>query len=128
MPLGLLAVIVVVGLAAIFAVLYFAGLTRAMELTEATARHEFIADNPPLTPESITLAASRQAALIEAQGLHLLWVMGADVATHRLLGAIPVETPAGLSVHIADYAAPRVSLVLTPDETRDWKTRIQEAT
>ena len=66
MPLGLLAVIVVMGLVAIFAVLYFAGLTRAMELTEATARDEFIADNPSLTPDSITLAASRKAALIEA--------------------------------------------------------------
>ena len=127
MPLGLLAVIVVVGLVAIFAVLYVAGLTRAIELTEASARHEFIADNPNLTPERITLATSRQAALIEADGLHLLWVMGADVATHRLQGAIPVETKTGLSVHIADYAAPRVALTLTPEETRDWKARIQEA-
>ena len=127
MPLWLLAVIVVVGLAAIFAVLYFAGLTRVLELTEATARHEFIADNPNLTPERITLAASRQAALVEADGLHLLWVMGADVATHRLQGAIPVDTETGLSVHIPNYAAPRVALVLTPEETRDWKRRIQEA-
>ncbi|WP_298493087.1 hypothetical protein [uncultured Maritimibacter sp.] len=128
MPLGLLAVIVVMGLVAIFAVLYFAGLTRAMELTEATARDEFIADNPSLTPDSITLAASRKAALIEAQGLHLLWVMGTDVASHRLAGAIPVETKTGLSVHIADYAAPRVALTLTPEEARDWKARITEAT
>lgn len=128
MPLWLLGSIVVVGLAAIWIILRVYGFDRSMTLTHERAAAEFMADNPGLVPEDLFIAQSGGSALVRAGGeLYVVWVMGLDVATHNLARARVRETGDGLMLHLRDFAAPRLTLALTPSETRDWRAMIEEA-
>ena len=128
MPLWLLGTIVVVGLAAIWIIMRVFGFNRTLTLTHELAAEEFATDNPGLVPEDIILAKSGKSALIHAGGsTYLLWVMGVDVATQNLAKARVADAPDGLTLRLPDFAAPRVSLTLTPDEKSTWKLMIEGA-
>lgn len=128
MPLWLLGAFVVVGLVAVLLAMRRFGFDEPLTLDEETARREFIADNPGLVPEEIRVASSGQSALVHAGGrLHVLWVMGQDVATHVLDAPQIIPTNSGLVLTLRDFAAPRVKLVLAPEEASTW-TALIEAT
>lgn len=125
MPITTLALIVVIGLGAIWTALWAFGFTRSLVLDEAIVRAEFAADNPGRTIDEITVAASGQAALIRSgHDLFVLWVMGQDVATHGLSGAEPAPSPSGLRLRLPDFAAPHPKLALTPAEVKSWAETI----
>jgi len=128
MPLWLLGTIVVVGLIAVWIASRFYGYDEPLTLDEEAAKREFIADNPGLVPEEVRLAATGQSALIRAGGrLHVLWVMGQDVATHVLDAPQIIPTNSGLVLTLRDFAAPRVKLTLAPEEAATWTALIEDA-
>lgn len=127
MPIWLLGAFVVVGLIAIWVAMRFYGYDKPLTLDEDAARREFIADNPGLEPDDIRMARTGQAALVRANGnLHVLWVMGQDVATHVLDAPQIIPTNSGLVLTLRDFAAPRVKLELAPDEASTWTALIEK--
>lgn len=128
MPLWLMGIVVVVGLTAIWLVMRLYGFDRPLSLTPETAGEEFMNDNSGLVPEEILLASSGQSALIRAGGdLHVLWVMGQDVATRKLARARVTDAPEGLTLRLPDFTAPRLTLRLTDEEKRAWRPMIEES-
>ncbi|MBV7377459.1 hypothetical protein [Maritimibacter dapengensis] len=127
MPIWLLGAFVVVGLIAIWVAMRFYGYDKPLTLDEDAARREFMADNPGLEPDDIRMAKTGQAALVRANGnLHVLWVMGQDVATHVLDAPQIIPTNSGLVLTLRDFAAPRVKLELAPDEASTWTALIEK--
>lgn len=128
MALWLLGAIVVVGLIAIWAAMRAFGYDEPLTLDEDTARQEFVADNPGLDPDEVRVSATGQNALVRAGGkLHVLWVMGQDVATHVLDAPQIIPTNSGLVLTLRDFAAPRVKLELAPEEAPTWTALIEKS-
>lgn len=129
MPLDILIILVVVGIAGIAVLTHLLGLSKPKTfLTEAQARAAWLREFPDNTVTSVTLCASAQAALIMTQaGPGIVWAMGADSTARLLNGATVSATETGLTVTLPDYGAPRIALCLTPDEALLWTNHIGAA-
>ena len=83
------------------------------------------ASSPETPPRAITLCQSGGGALVDtAQGVGIVWPMGDDRTARFLTGSVLHKTPNGLTLRLRDYAAPRISLSLTPEESALWSDRI----
>lgn len=122
MPLNILLPMVIVGIAGIAVLLHLLGLSRRARLdTAASARAAWLREFPDDLPVRVTLCENRNAALIGlADGLGVVWPMGADTTARHLTGAQVKQAADGLLITLPDYTAPRIHLRLGADEAADW--------
>lgn len=125
MPLEILLILVVGGIAGIAALTWLAGLAQPRQLNEQDAQSEWARHYPDDTVQSVWVTHDAKAALvITDQGPGLLWVMGADTVGRHLRDFDLIDEPHGLSVIFHDYTAPKTHLHLDEDERLVWKNLI----
>ncbi|MBS0123530.1 hypothetical protein [Thetidibacter halocola] len=130
MPLQILITLVVAGIAGIAALTWALGMaTPRRFVSDSEAIAAFAREFPETPVRAVTRCRDGQAALLRTDsGVALVWPMGAD-STARLLSRIRVDrTRHGLTLHLPDYTAPRVSLRLPKDEADRWQTLLRQAT
>ena len=128
MPLEILLVLVVGGVAAIGLTLHVLGFSRARPFDADTAERQWRRHFPEAGPVTVLLAQSGRAALVEdAQGRGVLWQFGADTVARRLPCRKVEDHTEGLRFFFADFTAPVVLLKLTPEERRTWKEELASA-
>lgn len=121
MPLPVLLVLVVGGIAAIAVLLHLTGRSQALVMSPemalaAWARH-FPGDD---TVEALVTPDGHAALVLTRQGNGLLWAMGADTVARRLRDFDLIETAEGLTILFHDFTAPRVTLRLDEFQRRRW--------
>ena len=122
MPLHILLILVVGGIAGIALALHLLGMTDAGPLHEETARAAWLRAYPDDKVRHIAVSADGRVARIDSiAGRGLVWRMGADTCARRLTGGeVAHARGSRVSVHLGDYAAPRVAVTLTEDEQAAW--------
>lgn len=128
MPLHILGILVIGGIAGIVVLLHLLGLSRPRRFEdEAAARSAWAEEFPEIPANRAVLCRNRAAALIQtAQGPGVVWPMGADSTARFLHGARITRTRDGLLIRLPDYTAPRIRLVLDPDEAEAWLTDLEQ--
>ena len=127
MPLYILLVLVVGGIALIALLLHVLGKSRRTRLSESSARAAWTRHFPDEVARDVTLSQDRHAALIETQdGPGLLWAFGADTVARHLRDFDLKPGPDRLTVIFHDFTAPRVTLSLTGDERPRWQERMRQ--
>ena len=118
MPLHILLILVIGGIAGIAVLLHLLGHSRRFDLSDAgIARTEWLRHWPMDQVAHVYLGTN--AALIDTpQGPGLLRPFGADTVGHRLTNM--AEAPHGLRLSFADFAAPAITLPLTPETRALW--------
>ena len=118
MPLHILLILVAGGIAGIAGLLHLLGHSRPFALADAaTARREWQRHWPEDAVSHVYLAPG--AALVDTdRGPGLLRPFGADTVAHRV--AEMQDTPRGLRLGFADFAAPDVVLPLAPETRALW--------
>ena len=122
MPLHILLVLVIGGIAGIGLALHLLGLTDAPSLDEDSARAAWARAHPddPVNRVSVT-RDGRVARIWSAAGRGIVWRMGADTCARRLTGVEEAHARGSrVTLKLKDYTAPRVFLRLTPEEQEDW--------
>ena len=122
MPLHILLILVVGGIAGIALALHLLGLTAASPMTPATARTAWLRAFPDDRIADVAVTSDGRAARIETDlGRGIVWQMGADTCARRLHGDEEAHARRGrVTLYLKDYAAPRVTLTLTQDEEAEW--------
>ncbi|MEL7133595.1 MAG: hypothetical protein AAGK77_14425 [Pseudomonadota bacterium] len=126
MPLHILVVLVVFGIAGITLALHLLGLSRTAPFADGTARAAWLRAYPD--DEILSIQITREghvARITTTQGKGILWQMGTHDCARRLTGQETLTCKAGGAVlHLNDYAAPRVRLPLSSSEQTEWQTWI----
>ena len=127
MPLPILLVLVVGGIAGIAMALHMLGLSRALVLDASRARAAWLNHYPDDTfysadaGEILITHSGDRAIVLSDQGPGIVWVMGADTVARRLDGASWSETRCGAICRLPDPGAPRVAVTLSePGERDQW--------
>ncbi|ASM71200.1 MULTISPECIES: hypothetical protein [Roseobacteraceae] len=129
MPLYLLLILVIGGIASIALALHLLGLSQITPLGEDSARAGWLREYPDAEPQEITVTASGRAALIQTEnGAGLVWAVGANTTARQLIAPRIADTAKGLRLTLRDPAAPRITLVLTDTERRTWRKALTGAT
>ncbi|WP_299744005.1 hypothetical protein [uncultured Tateyamaria sp.] len=128
MPLHILLILVVGGIAGIALVLHWLGLSKVPPFTPETASAAWLRAHPDDVIEKTMITADGRAARITTErGPGILWQMGADTCARLLTGNETLRINAkSTTLYLDDYAAPKVRLHLTPDEYTDWQTWITQ--
>jgi hypothetical protein len=122
MPLDLLLVLVIGGIAAIALVLHLSGHSQVAPLTKETARAGWLRHFPGSPPLEVRLSADGRAALVQTERMAgVVWQIGADTIARPLGDHRLSETAAGLVLRFDDFGAPRLSLTLDEAERAEWK-------
>lgn len=125
MPLSVLLILVIGGIAAIAGLLHLTGRSGRARLTSDTVRAAWARHFPEDTVDEVLLARDGHAALVRTgQGPGLLWAFGADTVARHLGSCDLVPHPRGLQVRFGDFTAPRVTLDLQEDERDIWSARM----
>ncbi len=125
MPLNILLLLVVVGIAAIAALLHLLGKSNRPVLTPDRARDAWLRHYPEDTVTDVHVAQAGYAALIDTSaGEGLVWTMGVDTVARRLQDVRIDDKDTHLRVRFPDFAAPQVRLALTAEEKPLWKSRM----
>lgn len=126
MPLHILLILVVGGIAGIALALHLLGLSKAPAFTDDTARAAWLRARPDDVITDVQITADGRAARIATHAGHgILWQMGADSCVRMLTGHETLRSHGTkATLHLNDYAAPKVRLSLTPDEHDDWQNWI----
>lgn len=126
MPLGLLVLLVVVGIAGIAVLLHLTGHSRAFAIdSETTARREWLRHCPDDVVRAVLIAANHRAALIDSDcGRGLLWSFGADTTAQHFHRIEVTDRPDGLILRLGRFTAPAVRLRLAPEERATWRARL----
>lgn len=121
MPLELLLILVVTGIAGIAVLLHLLGRSDQARLFVEDAHTHWHRHFPDDHIIDATVSADGRAALIRTdQGAGLLWAFGADTVGRHLTDFDMIETPTGLQIRFHDYATPKVSLHLAGQERAHW--------
>lgn len=122
MPLHILLILVIGGIAGIALALHLLGLTGAQPLTPATARAAWRRAYPDDRVTQVAVTQDGRVARIETPaGRGIVWQMGADTCARMLTGAEEAHARGSrVTLRLKDYAAPRIFLTLTEDEQADW--------
>lgn len=129
MPLGILLLLVIGGIAGITLALHLLGLSEAARFDgEAEAARAWEREFPEDPARAVTLSQDQHAALIEAQsgGHGIVWPMGADSTARYLTGASIKSVRGGLRIRLPDFTAPTVRLKLNLDEAAAWPARMED--
>ncbi len=129
MPLHILIIMVIGGIASIALLTHLFGLSKSLTFeTRAQARAAWRRSWPEDEITAVHLSPGGEAALIETDhGPGVVYPMGADSSGHRLTGATAQETATGLRVIFHDFGAPRLDVPLPPDARALWIRIISEA-
>jgi hypothetical protein len=126
MPLEVLLILVVGGIAGIALLLQVLGYSRAEPFTEDTARAAWERAEPDVPASAVHLSDDRMAALVETgRGPAIVWHMGADTTAHWLKGARVTRSNTGLRILLNDFAAPSVKVKLAPRTATRWLALIE---
>lgn len=128
MPLHILLILVIGGIAGIALALHLLGLSRADPFTQDTAHAAWLRNRPDDTILRIELTAEGHAARVTTNhGRGILWQMGADSCARLIDGTEEVLAgPGSVTLHLNDYTAPKIRLRLTPQEQDDWASWITQ--
>lgn len=125
MPLNVLLLLVVFGIAAIAVILHLLGKSSRPALTSDSAREAWLRHFPEDTVTEVHVAQAGYVALIDTDsGEGLVWTMGADTVARKLQDVRIDDKDTHLRVRFTDFAAAQVRLVLTPEEKSLWKNRM----
>lgn len=124
MPLELLLILVIGGIAAIAGLLHLSGRSVPCALTEAEARLAWLRQYPDSDIAGVILSQDRHSALIQQQNntapLGLVWSFGADTVARTLEHAELGAWTHGLCLGLADFSAPKIRLRLATSERELW--------
>ncbi len=125
MPLEILLIFVVAGIAGIALLLHFLGLSRgAVFADEDAARAAWLREFPYETPGRITLSSDRRAALLCTHGgTGVAWCLGADTVARPLVGADLRATEAGLRILFHDPALAPLTIALSAPDRAVWRAK-----
>ncbi|MEL7092611.1 MAG: hypothetical protein AAFN94_12835 [Pseudomonadota bacterium] len=128
MPLEILLVLVIGGIAGIALALHLLGMTGAPTLTIVQAQAAWLREFPDSVIHDVTLSPDgRAAGITDDTGRGLVWQMGADTCARRLNGGEKIESRGNRMVlRLGDYAAPRLALTLPPEDRDRWTRWIKE--
>ncbi|MFY9211067.1 MAG: hypothetical protein WAO69_08065 [Aestuariivita sp.] len=125
MPLEILLIVVIGGVAGIVFLTWIAGLAKPRQLDEDDARTQWARHFPDDMVRSVWITHDSRAALVMTQdGPGLLWVTGADTTARHLLDFDLIDEAHGLTITFHDYTAPSVHLHLDSDERLVWQKLI----
>jgi len=128
MPLPILLILVVGGIAAIALLLHLSGKSRRLVMSPEDARSAWHRHFPDDTIREALITPDGHAALILTdQGPGLVWAMGLGTAARHLLDVDLIDTPDGLTVMFHDFTAPNVTLHLPEDMRARWLTLMAPA-
>ncbi len=121
MPLEILLVLVVGGIAGITAMLHLTGRSRLRVLTPETAASEWLRHAPDDVVIDITIANDQHSALIRTEtGNGLLWSFGADTVARHLLDFDRIDRPDGFEVQFHEFGMSKVLIRLDEFERLHW--------
>ena len=124
MPLEILLVLVIGGIAGIALALHLLGYSATKRLNAGAARTEWLRHFPNDTfregRTTLINARADRALLRSDQGAGLIWVMGADTSARRLTAPDWMENRRGLVFRFDDPGAPRISVALGEEERPGW--------
>ena len=126
MPLVWLIALVVGGIAGIALLTHVLGLSRPRRFaSDAEAEVAWLREYPHDAARRIVRCRDGRAALVIcADGVGLVWPMGADSTARRLAGARVGERGDRLVIRLPDFTAPRVTLRLDAAERAIWLRHI----
>ncbi|MCT4608341.1 MAG: hypothetical protein N4A70_03960 [Pelagimonas sp.] len=129
MPLHILIALVVIGISGVALLTHLLGMSQPHRFdSDRDARDAWLREFPEIDIRSVSRCQSGTAALIDTvQGPGLVWPMGQDTTARLITGASYTASGDRLTLHLPDYAAPKVQLRLTQDEIRSWTQTISEA-
>ena len=128
MPLEILLILVVGGIAGITFLMHFAGKSRVPVLTPDSARAAWVRHVPDDEIAEVTVAHDGHAALIRAaSGIGMVWSFGADTVARHLLDFERREHPQGLEIRFHDFGTPRVLIRLDDTERQHWQNLTEPA-
>lgn len=128
MPLEILLVLVVGGIAGITVLLHLTGKSRLHVLTPDTAPRQWLRHFPEDTVIDVTIAHDGHAALVRTQnGAGLIWSFGADTVARHLQDYDWFETANGIEVRFHDFSTPRATLHLDQTERQHWQHLMRPA-
>jgi len=128
MPLPLLLVLVVVGIAAITLLVRWLSPTPPLTFdNKETAAAAWLREFPDRAPKGVLLSEDGKSALVVlTRGSGLVWAMGADSTARGLAGATVEPSRHGLVIRLRDFASPAVRVQPGPAQD-DWVRRITGA-
>lgn len=128
MPLEILLVLVVGGIAGITVMLHLTGKSRLRVLTPESARSEWLRHAPDDAVIDVTVSHDGHAALIRTDaGNGLLWSFGADTVARHLLDFDLLEHPQGFEVQFHEFGTPKAIIHLDELERRHWQHLMEPA-
>ena len=122
MPLHILLILVIGGIAAIALALHLLGLSQRPPFTEETARTAWLRNRPDDCVLRVDVTQDGLAArVLTEKGRGVLWHMGADTCARLLSGREEAHVRRDVvTLHLDDFTSPRIRLRLTPDEQETW--------
>ena len=125
MPLEILLVIVIGGIAGIALLLHLTGRSARLHLTGDTARRAWLRHSPEEEPLAILIADDGHAALIRTDTGHgLVWSFGQDTVA-RHLGEVDVSVcGSGLKIDFHDFSTPPTRITLSGPELKLWEREL----
>lgn len=116
MPLDILIMLVMGGIAWIGLLLHLTGRSEKLLLDDERAQAGWLRQFPDDQIDDVRLARNRRSALVLTDaGLGVIWSIGADTVARHIQGAQLTPTSSGLVLRFRDHAAPFVKLA--PDPT-----------
>ncbi|WP_415921510.1 hypothetical protein [Tateyamaria sp. SN6-1] len=132
MPLHILIILVVGGIAGVALALHLLGRTGRAPLAIRELKGEWRRHFPDDTFEDdasfqvLVNAAGNRGLLRSDQSHGLIWSMGADTAARRLPARAVRDTPRGLDILFDDPGAPRISVRLGETEKALWRAYLEK--
>ncbi|GGX64638.1 hypothetical protein GCM10007385_37160 [Tateyamaria omphalii] len=132
MPLHILLILVVGGIAGVALALHFLGLSKTKALDLNTVRSEWLRHYPDDTfddEDSIDVLVSLDASrglLRSDQGYGLVWTMGTDTSARRLGTSSWRETRSGVTFTFDDPSAPWITIQLQDSERHLWLSYLRK--
>ena len=126
MPLDILLVLVVGGIAGIAILLHVTGRSERKRFSPDTIAASWARHFPEDNLHDCLLAQNKEAALVTTdQGIGLIWAFGADDVARVLTDYDLRPYTKGLHFTFHDYATPGVWLTLTNQERTIWTKRLK---
>ncbi|WP_164659410.1 hypothetical protein [Tropicibacter sp. Alg240-R139] len=126
MPLEILLILVVLGIASIAVMLHLSGRSKRARLTAESAGAAWERHFPDDQVTGVIAAQDGHAALVTTSaGVGLVWAFGADTVARHLVEVDLDDTTRGLRFRFSDFTAPSVRVALAPEERQLWRNTIQ---
>ena len=129
MPLELLLILVLGGIAGIAGLLHVLGKSARTVLDANSARAAWVRQFPDTPVDDVSVSRDGHAALVRTRhGMGLVWAFGADTVARRLQDFELAAQGTALRVRFHDYTAPGVTLHQSPHERDTWQSLMRPRT